>query len=90
MTWRQTGKNVSFLLEFKEFYNIDNSKAFTDGTEAWNRTGLDLEKSIFKTTRNFYIFVFFSAAFYFTGPVVVHFLFSAGEQKSQLPLPVQV
>lgn len=65
-------------------------KAFTEGNEEWNRVGLDLEKLIFKTTRNFYIFVFCSGLFYFTIPIVIYFSFFAGSENSQWPLPVQV
>lgn len=65
-------------------------EAFTEGSEEWNRVGLDLEKLIFKTTRNFYMFVFCSALFYFTVPIIVYFSVFGGTESSQWPLPVQV
>jgi hypothetical protein len=64
--------------------------AFTIGNRKWNRIGLDLEQLVYKTTRYFYLFVTFSALFYFTIPVVVHFLLFAGRDDLQWPLPVQV
>lgn len=65
------------------------SEAFS---EHWKHVGLNLEKLIFKTTRNFYIFIFSSGFVYFTAPIIIYFLFIVGHETDnpQWPFPVQV
>lgn len=74
---------------WKAFF-LSLHEAFVGANSYWKRTGEDLEKSIFKTTRNFYAFVFSSGFFYFTTPIIIYFAFFGGEEIPRWPLPVQV
>jgi hypothetical protein len=84
---------LHYILDLSKLFSLtiySPSKAFTEHNPRWMKTGHDLEKLIFKTSRNFYFFIFTSGLFYFTIPIIIHFLFLDGTSSPVWPVPVQV